>query len=95
MFYASVSSSGAHCPGISRAFADILVTGWASKNFSLPGGRAFAYPWDGPGAFDTPVRFLHLRNKWILKVIQDDHFRKNLFRFWSLLNKDHAFSVLQ
>ena len=44
-------------PGISRAFADILISGVGHLKFFTARGRAFAYPPGGSGAFDTHVRF--------------------------------------
>ena len=92
MFCASVNSRGVHpplpSPGISRAFAQILVPGMGHVKFflcsgfghlSTPGtalGHLTPQFWSRTPGFD------HARNIWILKVIQDDHFRKNLFRFW-------------
>ena len=45
-------------PGISRAFANILISGVGHLKIFTARGRAFAYPPGGPGVFDIRVRFL-------------------------------------
>ena len=69
-------------PGISRAFADILISGVGHlKNFHCPGVGHLPTHRAALGHLTPMSGFGHARNKWILKVIQNDHFRKNLSRF--------------
>ena len=68
---------------ISRAFADILISGMGHlKIFRCPGVGHLPTTGTALGYLTPMSGFGHARNKWILKIIQDDHFRKNLFRFW-------------
>ena len=52
--YASVNSSGAYPPGHKSGIRSRFETGDGAYDILLPpGGRAYAYPRDDPGAFDT------------------------------------------
>jgi len=66
--------------------------GGAFEILLLPGGWAFAYPQDDPGAFEPLSGFGLACNIWIFELSKIITFVKI---FYNLFYTDHAFSVLR